>query len=176
MIGQLVTVDRLVRQDHAALAASGAIAADMESAPLLGRARTGAAVVLRAISGTPQHSVLGPSIVSGGIAALRSLRSHACADPLGCGEPARGRCCFASPRSFCAGVERAIEIVELALERYGAPVYVRKQIVHNLTVVADLERRGAVFVDELGEVPDGQRGVLRARGVAEVRGRRPGAA
>jgi 4-hydroxy-3-methylbut-2-enyl diphosphate reductase len=77
---------------------------------------------------------------------------------------------LASPRSFCAGVERAIEIVELALEQRGAPVYVRKQIVHNATVVADLERRGAVFVDELSEVPDGASVVFSAHGVApEVR-------
>ena len=73
---------------------------------------------------------------------------------------------LASPRSFCAGVERAIEIVELALAQYGAPVYVRKQIVHNATVVADLERAGAIFVDELGEVPDGASVVFSAHGVS----------
>ena len=73
---------------------------------------------------------------------------------------------LAGPRSFCAGVERAIEIVERALERYGAPVYVRKQIVHNTHVVADLERRGAIFVDELDEVPDGATVVFSAHGVS----------
>jgi 4-hydroxy-3-methylbut-2-enyl diphosphate reductase len=77
---------------------------------------------------------------------------------------------MASPRSFCAGVERAIEIVELALERYGAPVYVRKQIVHNTSVVANLEQLGAIFVDELDEVPDGASVVFSAHGVSpEVR-------
>jgi 4-hydroxy-3-methylbut-2-enyl diphosphate reductase len=77
---------------------------------------------------------------------------------------------LASPRSFCAGVERAIEIVELALQRYGAPVYVRKQIVHNTSVVAGLEREGAIFVDELNEVPDGATVVFSAHGVSpEVR-------
>ena len=77
---------------------------------------------------------------------------------------------LASPRSFCAGVERAIEIVEQALEQHGAPVYVRKQIVHNTHVVADLERRGAIFVDELDEVPDGATVVFSAHGVSpEVR-------
>jgi 4-hydroxy-3-methylbut-2-enyl diphosphate reductase len=77
---------------------------------------------------------------------------------------------LAAPRSFCAGVERAIEIVELALRRYGAPVYVRKQIVHNVVVVGDLERQGAVFVDELNEVPDGATVVFSAHGVSpEVR-------
>ncbi|GAB3727793.1 hypothetical protein GCM10027598_47820 [Amycolatopsis oliviviridis] len=74
--------------------------------------------------------------------------------------------CLAAPRSFCAGVERAIEIVERALEQRGSPLYVRKQIVHNATVVADLERLGAVFVDELDEVPDGATVVFSAHGVS----------
>lgn len=74
---------------------------------------------------------------------------------------------LASPRSFCAGVERAIEVVERALaDRRGAPVYVRKQIVHNAHVVADLAARGAVFVDELAEVPDGATVVFSAHGVS----------
>jgi 4-hydroxy-3-methylbut-2-enyl diphosphate reductase len=76
------------------------------------------------------------------------------------------RVVLASPRSFCAGVERAIEIVERALERYGAPVYVRRQIVHNTHVVGRLAARGAVFVEELDEVPDGATVVLAAHGVA----------
>jgi 4-hydroxy-3-methylbut-2-enyl diphosphate reductase len=73
---------------------------------------------------------------------------------------------LAEPRSFCAGVERAIEIVERALEQRGAPVYVRKEIVHNKRVVGDLRDRGAVFVDELGEVPDGSTVVFSAHGVS----------
>ena len=73
---------------------------------------------------------------------------------------------LASPRSFCAGVERAVEIVERALDQRGRPVYVRKQIVHNAHVVADLEGRGAVFVDELDEVPPGATVVFSAHGVA----------
>ena len=72
---------------------------------------------------------------------------------------------LAGPRSFCAGVERAIEIVERALERFGAPVYVRRQIVHNSHVVADLERAGAIFVEELDEVPEDATVVLSAHGV-----------
>jgi 4-hydroxy-3-methylbut-2-en-1-yl diphosphate reductase len=60
---------------------------------------------------------------------------------------------LAGPRGFCAGVDRAIEIVEKALERWGAPVYVRHEIVHNRFVVESLEAKGAVFVDELDEVP-----------------------
>ncbi|GHH31238.1 4-hydroxy-3-methylbut-2-enyl diphosphate reductase [Lentzea cavernae] len=73
---------------------------------------------------------------------------------------------LASPRSFCAGVERAIEIVERLLDQRGGPVYVRKQIVHNVHVVKSLEARGAVFVEELSEVPFGATAVFSAHGVA----------
>src|SRR3954453_21153404 len=73
---------------------------------------------------------------------------------------------LASPRGYCAGVERAVETVERALELYGTPVYVRKQIVHNLHVVRELEERGAVFVEEETEVPEGRTMVLSAHGVA----------
>jgi 4-hydroxy-3-methylbut-2-en-1-yl diphosphate reductase len=73
---------------------------------------------------------------------------------------------LAAPRSFCAGVERAIEIVEHALAQRGRPVYVRKQIVHNAHVVADLRSRGAVFVEELDEVPAGATVVFSAHGVS----------
>ena len=74
---------------------------------------------------------------------------------------------LAAPRGFCAGVDRAIQIVELALEHYGKPIYVRHEIVHNRYVVKGLERRGAVFVDELDEVPDGGRVIFSAHGVAK---------
>ena len=73
---------------------------------------------------------------------------------------------LAAPRAFCAGVERAVTIVERALAQAGGPVYVRKQIVHNVHVVADLRRRGAVFVDELDAVPDGATVVFSAHGVS----------
>ncbi|MFN2471349.1 MAG: 4-hydroxy-3-methylbut-2-enyl diphosphate reductase [Gaiellaceae bacterium] len=76
------------------------------------------------------------------------------------------RVLLASPRGYCAGVERAVETVERALELYGPPVYVRKQIVHNAHVVRELEGRGAVFVDEETEVPEGETVVLSAHGVA----------
>jgi 4-hydroxy-3-methylbut-2-en-1-yl diphosphate reductase len=72
---------------------------------------------------------------------------------------------LAAPRGFCAGVERAVQIVERALERYGAPVYVRHEIVHNRFVVESLESKGAVFVDELDEVPTGAPVVFSAHGV-----------
>ena len=73
---------------------------------------------------------------------------------------------LANPRGFCAGVDRAIEIVERALELFGAPIYVRHEIVHNRFVVDDLRARGAVFVDELDEVPDGATVIYSAHGVA----------
>jgi 4-hydroxy-3-methylbut-2-en-1-yl diphosphate reductase len=73
---------------------------------------------------------------------------------------------LAAPRGYCAGVERAVETVERALDLYGAPVYVRKQIVHNIHVVRELEERGAIFVDEESDVPEGQTMVLSAHGVA----------
>ena len=85
-----------------------------------------------------------------------------------------GPCCSRRPRGYCAGVDRAVVTVEKALDLYGAPVYVRKQIVHNKHVVADLESRGAIFVEELDEVPEGaDRGVLRPRRLAGGAPRRP---
>ncbi len=168
--GRIVTVDHLVRRgERERLAGQGALAADMESVHLLAAANGRPAVVVRAISDTPQRPLL-PWAVPGGIAALRSLRE---AGPVldrwaaACGPRT---VLLAGPRSFCAGVERAIEIVEKVLEQRGSPVYVRKQIVHNTHVVNDLERRGAIFVEELDEVPDGATVVFSAHGVSpEVR-------
>jgi 4-hydroxy-3-methylbut-2-enyl diphosphate reductase len=77
------------------------------------------------------------------------------------------RVVLAQPRGFCAGVERAIEIVERALKKYGPPIYVRHEIVHNRHVVEDLRTRGAIFVDELDEIPHGARTVFSAHGVAK---------
>lgn len=75
---------------------------------------------------------------------------------------------IAAPRGFCAGVDRAIRIVELAIEKYGAPVYVRHEIVHNKYVVDTLKAQGAIFVDELDEVPDGVPVVFSAHGVPKA--------
>jgi 4-hydroxy-3-methylbut-2-enyl diphosphate reductase len=75
---------------------------------------------------------------------------------------------LASPRGFCAGVERAIQIVERAIERYGQPVYVRHEIVHNRFVVESLEAKGAIFVEELDEVPDDRPVVFSAHGVPKA--------
>jgi 4-hydroxy-3-methylbut-2-enyl diphosphate reductase len=77
-----------------------------------------------------------------------------------------GKVLLAAPRGYCAGVERAVDAVEKALDLHGTPVYVRKQIVHNLHVVRDLEDKGAVFVEEETEVPEGAVVVLSAHGVA----------
>ena len=74
----------------------------------------------------------------------------------------------AAPRGFCAGVDRAIHIVELALERWGAPVFVRHEIVHNKFVVDSLKAKGAIFVEELDEVPDGVPVVFSAHGVPKA--------
>ncbi|WP_243226145.1 4-hydroxy-3-methylbut-2-enyl diphosphate reductase [Microbacterium sp. CIAB417] len=80
--------------------------------------------------------------------------------------PGRKRVLLAAPRGYCAGVDRAVVAVEKALERYGAPVYVRKQIVHNIHVVTELEAKGAIFVDEVDEVPEGAHVVFSAHGVS----------
>ncbi|WP_019872821.1 4-hydroxy-3-methylbut-2-enyl diphosphate reductase [Sporichthya polymorpha] len=82
--------------------------------------------------------------------------------------PARRRVLLAAPRGYCAGVDRAVQTVEKALELHGAPVYVRKEIVHNQHVVATLRERGAIFVDETDEVPEGSLVVFSAHGVAPV--------
>jgi 4-hydroxy-3-methylbut-2-enyl diphosphate reductase len=170
-LGPVATVSKLAAaSSHADLAAAGVIAVDMESARLLGGAAGRPAVVVRAISDTPDHPLVSPHTVTGGLAALRSLRLAAPALARWAAAVGPRQVLLASPRSFCAGVERAIEIVELTLDRHGPPVYVRKQIVHNTAVVAGLEQLGAIFVDELTEVPDGATVVFSAHGVApEVR-------
>jgi 4-hydroxy-3-methylbut-2-enyl diphosphate reductase len=80
--------------------------------------------------------------------------------------PSRGRVLLAAPRGYCAGVDRAVVAVEKALEHYGPPVYVRKEIVHNKYVVETLAKRGAIFVDETDQVPEGARVVFSAHGVS----------
>ena len=75
---------------------------------------------------------------------------------------------LANPRGFCAGVDRAIDIVNRALEVFGAPIYVRHEVVHNKFVVDDLRQRGAVFVDELDEVPDDCIVIFSAHGVSQA--------
>jgi 4-hydroxy-3-methylbut-2-enyl diphosphate reductase len=166
--GPMVSHDRIVggAEERAALAATGAVAVDMESAALV-RATGGIpTAVVRVIVDTAFTPVARLATLPAGARALSVLRRtgpamRAWADLLG-----PRRVLLAEPRSFCAGVERAIDIVELALQRYSRPVYVRRQIVHNAHVVRDLERQGAVFVDELDQVPDGTTVVFSAHGVA----------
>src|SRR5579863_7930053 len=161
--GRMITVKKLVKADSRhQLAAEGYLAADMETAALLGSADGRPVAVIRAVS----DAGIGPGMISGGMAALRSLRLAAPVAEKSAAACRERTVLLAGPRSFCAGVERAIEIVERALELRGAPVYVRKQIVHNTRVVSDLEQRGAVFVDELDEVPDGATVVFSAHGVS----------
>ncbi|MBX5469636.1 MAG: 4-hydroxy-3-methylbut-2-enyl diphosphate reductase [Thermoleophilaceae bacterium] len=149
------------------LRATGAIAVDMESAWLAAAANDRPLAVLRSVVDTPTRELSDAlATVRGGVRAYRSLvRASRALDRWAASIRPR-KVVLASPRASCAGVERAIEIVERALEQHGPPVYVRKQIVHNAHVVADLERRGAVFVDELDEVPQGSTVVFSAHGVS----------
>jgi 4-hydroxy-3-methylbut-2-enyl diphosphate reductase len=167
VVGPVVSLRRVAtgKARRAALAATGAVAADCETAWLLGGAQAPRAVV-RAVVDTPERELRSPSTLAGGVRALRALAAAAPALQAWAAAAGDKRVLLAGPRSFCAGVERAIATVERALERFGPPVYVRRQIVHNAHVVADLEARGAVFVRELEEVPTGSTVVLSAHGVA----------
>jgi 4-hydroxy-3-methylbut-2-enyl diphosphate reductase len=146
---------------------SGAILADMESLWLAPAAAGRPFAVVRAVLDSPSREpwrpILGPR---GGLWAADALQAaagvlNAWADVIHPRE-----LLLAAPRASCAGVERAIEVVERTLDRYGPPVYMRKQIVHNRHVVSELERRGAVCVDNLDEVPDGSTVVFSAHGVS----------
>src|SRR5437660_3541877 len=86
--------------------------------------------------------------------------------PIGANSGADKKIFLLKPRGFCAGVVRAIDVVKIALDLYGPPVYVRKEIVHNKHVVDELRDAGAVFVEELDEVPSGARAIFSAHGVA----------
>src|SRR3954452_9756170 len=100
----------------------------------------------------------------------RSLNPRTASPTMGGMSETHRRVLLAKPRGYCAGVDRAVQAVEMALERFGAPVYVRKQIVHNPHVVNELSKRGAIFVEETDEVPEGSVVVFSAHGIApEVR-------
>ncbi len=149
-----------------ALAATGALAVDMESAWLVDDKRP--SLVVRVVADTASEPLFTPATVGRMRTALRVLSEIAPA-LVAWGDALEPRdVLLAGPRSFCAGVERAIQVVERALEQRGAPVYVRKQIVHNQHVVRDLQQRGAVFVEELDEVPEGATVVFSAHGVAPM--------
>jgi 4-hydroxy-3-methylbut-2-enyl diphosphate reductase len=166
-VGPLVASGSVVRgKRREELAATGALAVDMESGAVAGVAAGGPFAVVRAVVDTPDHPLLRPGTVVRGVTALRALRAAAPVLQEWAAAVDRRDVVLAAPRSFCAGVDRAIDIVERALDRFGAPVHVRRQIVHNAHVVQNLQDRGAVFVDEVDEVPEGGRVVLAAHGVA----------
>jgi 4-hydroxy-3-methylbut-2-en-1-yl diphosphate reductase len=146
-------------------AADGALAVDLETAWLAPAAGGGPFAAVRVIVDTPGAPLARPGTPARGLRALRAL--HRATPALHSWLAATGprEVVLAAPRSFCAGVERAIDTVERALDRHGAPVYVRRQIVHNAHVVRRLEGRGAVFVEELDDVPAGSVAVLAAHGV-----------
>jgi 4-hydroxy-3-methylbut-2-en-1-yl diphosphate reductase len=165
--GPIECVGRILgQQERAALRPSGAIAVDMESAWLMELMSGLPAAVLRIVVEPESRGLVSPWTALDGLRGLRSLRQAA--GGLACWGRALGprTVLLAGPRSFCAGVDRAIEIVERALELREPPIYVRKQIVHNVHVVSELERRGAVFVEELDEVPAGATLVFSAHGVS----------
>ncbi|HEV2592243.1 MAG TPA: 4-hydroxy-3-methylbut-2-enyl diphosphate reductase [Gaiellaceae bacterium] len=166
--GPVQTADRVLGTgERDALRAEGVVAVDMETTRLAPRDGVPFAVV-RTVVDAPGKGLLHPRTLVAGVKALDSLRRSAPAIREWAAATGPRRVLLSSPRSFCAGVDRAIEIVERAIEQRGAPIYVRKQIVHNRHVVGDLEERGAVFVDELDEVPDGATVVFSAHGVSPL--------
>jgi 4-hydroxy-3-methylbut-2-en-1-yl diphosphate reductase len=173
--GPLVTATRPVTgARRAALARDGAIAVDMESAWLAAGVRAADSrrpiAVVRIVIDAPGHELWSPRTLGRLRLAADRLRDVVPVLERWAAATHGRRAVLASPRSFCAGVERAIDIVERALDRFGAPVYVRRQIVHNTHVVDALERRGAIFVREVDTVPEGAVLVLAAHGVSpEVR-------
>lgn len=165
-VGPIVSTDHVVHNpERAELAETGALAVDMESAMLAG-ATDGPFAVVRVVVDTPSQPLLRPATMHTGPVALGVLARVGPALRAWGAAVADRQVLLAGPRSFCAGVERAIDVVERLLVTKPHPVYVRKQIVHNAIVVRDLEQRGAVFVEELDEVPAGATVVFSAHGVA----------
>lgn len=166
-LGPIASADHVVTgSERAAVAADGTLCVDMESDWVLARASTPFVSAVRVVADVATAPLSHPGTLGRMWTALRNLPGL-CPTLTAWGRAAAEReVVLAAPRSFCAGVERAIEIVDRALDQRGAPVYVRKQIVHNLYVVKDLEARGAVFVDDLDQVPAGATVVFSAHGVA----------
>jgi 4-hydroxy-3-methylbut-2-en-1-yl diphosphate reductase len=164
--GTVLSTDHIVTgAERGALCALGADVVDMESTAVAEAGWGVPLAVLRAVSDSPGVELFSPAGARGVYKALLALRAsrRALADWAAAVGPKE--IFLAEPRSFCAGVRRAIETVERALVRFGPPVYVRRQIVHNAHVVSRLEVAGAVFVEELDEVPDGANVVFSAHGV-----------
>ena len=153
-------------RDRATLAALGAVAVDTESAWLVAAPWGVPTAVVRVIVDTPERELRSLATVTGGIKALAVL-SRAAKVLVEWGDTIAAReVLLANPRSFCAGVERAIDTVIRCIDKFGTPVYVRRHIVHNRHVVEDLESRGAKFVQELDEIPDGATVIFSAHGVS----------
>jgi 4-hydroxy-3-methylbut-2-en-1-yl diphosphate reductase len=166
-VGPLHTSDRIVTgAARGTLAATGALAVDMETAPLRAAANGRPFVAVRVVADAAGAPLWSPGTLVRGARALRTLRRTVPALREWTAATGPRTVVLAAPRSFCAGVERAIEVVERALEKRGRPVYVRRQIVHNAHVVRRLSDLGAVFVDEVEQVPPGATVVLAAHGVA----------
>ena len=168
-IGPMVSTDHIVTgPERERLAHTGALAVDMESSAVVRALPTRdlPVAVVRVIVDTAYTPLGRLRTVGAGAKALRVLRRIGPSLRVWADLAGPRSVVLAGPRSFCAGVDRAIDIVEQALRRYPRPVYVRRQIVHNAHVVADLQRQGAVFVDELDEVPDNTAVVFSAHGVA----------
>jgi 4-hydroxy-3-methylbut-2-enyl diphosphate reductase len=168
-IGPMVSTDHIVTgPERERLARTGALAVDMESSAVVRALPTRdlPVAVVRVIVDTAYTPLGRLRTVGAGAKALRVLRRIGPSLRVWADLAGPRSVVLAGPRSFCAGVDRAIDIVEQALRRYPRPVYVRRQIVHNAHVVADLQRQGAVFVDELDEVPDNTAVVFAAHGVA----------
>ncbi len=167
--GPMVSTDHIVTgSERERLARTGALAVDMESSAVVRALPTRdlPVAVVRVIVDTAYTPLGRLRTVGAGAKALRVLRRIGPSLRVWADLAGPRSVLLAGPRSFCAGVDRAIDIVEQALRRYPRPVYVRRQIVHNAHVVADLQRQGAVFVDELDEVPDNTAVVFSAHGVA----------
>ncbi len=170
--GPVVSTDHIVthRAERERLAGTGAVAVDMESAAIVravrGRPGRLPIAVVRVVVDTVDTPIARLRTLPAGAKALGALRRVGPALRAWAELAGPRQVLLAGPRSFCAGVERAIDIVEAALKRYPHPIYVRRQIVHNAHVVEDLEHRGVVFVDELDEIPDGTTVVFSAHGVA----------
>jgi 4-hydroxy-3-methylbut-2-enyl diphosphate reductase len=165
-VGPLASTERILGPSERQRHAGTALAVDMESAWLAAGAAGRPLAVVRVVADAAGRHLADPRMALAGPRALWSLRRVSGALSEWAAAVGPRTLLLAGPRSFCAGVDRAIDIVELALAQRGEPIYVRKQIVHNEHVVADLESRGAVFVEELDAVPNGATVVFSAHGVS----------
>jgi 4-hydroxy-3-methylbut-2-en-1-yl diphosphate reductase len=167
-VGPIASSQRLVvRERRRTLQRTGALAVDMESAWLAAATRAQPLVTLRVVLDTHRQELHRPlRTVAGAAVAYRTLRRASALAENWARALGPRDVVLASPRASCAGVVRAVEIVERALEQRGPPIYVRKQIVHNAHVVGDLEQRGAIFVEDVDEVPPGSTVIFSAHGVS----------